>query len=119
MTPRLRIWAILAAVLAAGAGPLPRANAAWITVQNDTKGVIVVQSAIVVNGQVKRGKPVRLLPGESLKEFHKPPAVAVEVYDPRMPNKALVSAPLTIRNDNQKFSVSPNGNGVMVGEVKK
>lgn len=94
------------------------ADAAWIAVQNDTKRVIVVQSAIVVNGQVKRGRPVRLLPGEVFKEFHQPPAVALEVYDPQVPNQAVL-APLAIKNENQKFSVSPNGNGVAVTEVKK
>lgn len=95
------------------------ADAAWIAVQNDTKRVIVVQSAIVVNGQVKRGRPVRLLPGEVFKEFHQPPAVALEVYDPQVPNKAVLSTPLAIKNENQKFSVSPNANGVTVTEVKK
>lgn len=119
MMGRIRVRWALVAMLIAGAGPLPEAAAAWIMVQNDTKRVIVVQSAIVVNGQVKRGKPVRLLPGESLKEFHQTPGIALEVYDPQVPNKAVLSAPLTIRNENQKFSVSPNGNGVAVSEVKK
>lgn len=119
MTGRVRIWLFLAAVLAAGAGSSPEATAAWITVQNDTKRVIVVQSAIVVNGQVKRGKPVRLLPGEVFKEFHTPPTVALEVYDPQVPNKAMLVAPLTIKNENQKFSVAPNAAGLNVSEVKK
>jgi hypothetical protein len=119
MTRQMRTWLFLAAMTLVGAGPLSDANAAWITVQNDTKRVIVVQSAIVVNGQVKRGKPVRLLPGEVLKEFHMPPAMALEVYDPQNPNKAMLAAPLTIKNDNQKFSVSPNGAGVAVTELKK
>lgn len=119
MTGRLRIWLFLAAMLIVGAGPSEAANAAWITIQNDTKGVIVVQSAIVVNGQVKRGKPVRLLPGEVLKEFHQPPAVALEVYDPQFPNKAMLATPLAVKNENQKFSVSPSGLGVTVTEVKK
>lgn len=99
--------------------PASAAEAAWIAVQNDTKRVIVVQSATVVNGQVKRGRPMRLLPGEVFKEFHQPPAIALEVYDAQAPNKVVLAAPLTIRNDNQKFSVSSSGNGVTVTEVKK
>ena len=115
MNLRVRIGLLFAAMLGIGAD----ASAAWITVQNDTKQVIVVQSAITVNGQVKRGKPVRLLPGEVLKEFFQPQGIALEVYDPQNPKKALLSAPLTIKNENQKFSVSPNGASVAVAEVKK
>ncbi|MFO0805801.1 MAG: hypothetical protein U0791_22080 [Gemmataceae bacterium] len=108
------VLAALAMLMSASA-----ADSAWIAVQNDTKRVIVVQSAIVVNGQVKRGRPVRLLPGEVFKEFHQPPTVALEVYDPQVPNKAVLCTPLAIKNENQKFSVSPNGNGVTVTELKK
>jgi len=117
MFGHLRTWLILAAWLIAL--PLPAADAAWIAVQNDTKRVIVVQSATVVNGQVKRGRPVRLLPGEVFKEFHQPPNIALEVYDPQAPNKAVLSAPLAIKVENQKFSVSQNGNVVTVSELKK
>lgn len=115
MLGRFRTALVAVAMLLSAAA----AEAAWIVVQNDTKQVIVVQSAIVVNGQVKRGRPVRLLPGEVLKEFHQPPGVVLEVYDPQVPNKAVLSAPLAIRNENQLFSVTPNGNGVAVSEVKK
>jgi hypothetical protein len=115
MIGRFRTTFVVLAMLLLASG----ADAAWIAVQNDTRRVIVVQSAIAVNGQVKRGRPVRLLPGEVFKEFHQPPAIALEVYDAQAPNKAVLAAPLTIRNDNQKFSVSTSGNGVTVTEVKK
>jgi len=105
---------IIAAILAIGAGPVPVANADWVVIQNDTKRVIVVQSAITVNGQVKRGKPVRLLPGEAVREFHQPQAVGLEVYDPQNPNTPILSAPLTIKKENQKFSVATSGTGVAV-----
>ena len=117
MTRRLRIAWFLAATIFVG--PISAAHADWIQVQNDTKRVIVVQSAIVVNGQVKRGRPVRLLPGESLKEFHQPPAVGLEVYDPANPLKAILAAPLAVKRENQKFSVAPNGAGLTVTPVEK
>lgn len=115
----MRIRGIVLAAVILTAGRLPAANAAWVTIQNDTRRVIVVQTAIVVNGQVKRGKPIRLLPGEMTREFHQPPAVSLEVYDPQNPNKAILTKPLGIKNDNQKFSIAPTPNGasVMVNAV--
>jgi len=115
MPCRLRIaWLLVAAAFAV---PVSAASADWIQVQNDTKRVIVVQSAIVVNGQAKRGRPVRLLPGESVKEFHQPPAIVLEVYDPANPLKAVLAAPLAVKRENQKFSVAPSGAGVTVAPV--
>src|ERR1041385_8581452 len=116
----IRVWGLaIAATLLATAGPLSAANAAWLTIQNDTRRVIVVQSAITMNGQVKRGKPIRLLPGEVMREFHQPPAIALEVYDPQNPNKAILTTPLVVKNENQKFSVAPtpNGAGVVVNSA--
>lgn len=110
--PRVRALILAAAALAAG--PLPAANAAWVTIQNDTRRVLVVQTAIVVNGQTKRSKPIRLLPGEVMRELHQSPTVGLEVYDPQNPNKAILTAPLAIKNENQKFSVGPTPNGASV-----
>ena len=113
--PRILVLGLVAALAVAGAGS--SVSAAWVTIQNDTKGVIVLQSATTVNGQVRRGKPVRLLPGESLREFYAPPAVAMEVYDAQNPNKPLLTAPLTIKNENQAFSVAATPVGVVVAPV--
>ena len=113
---RIRLL-VLAATLFAAWGQASDARAAWVTIQNDTKGVIVVQSATTVNGQVRRGKPVRLLPGESVREFYAPPSIAMEVYDAQNPNKPLLTAPLTIKTENQAFSVAATPVGVVVAPV--
>ena len=112
--PRIRSLFLSAIVVAVG--PISVARADWVTIKNDTKRTIVVQSAVTVNGQVKRGKPVRLLPGEVMREFYQPSAVGVEVYDAQMPNKPILNAPLTIKAENQAFSVAPAaaGAGVVV-----
>ena len=112
---RIRLLFLAAALVAMG--PVSAAQADWVTIKNDTKRTIVAQSAITVNGQVKRGKPVRLLPGEVLREFYTPPAVGIEVYDAQRPNKPILSTPLTIKNENQAFSVAPAAAGVVVSSA--
>jgi len=109
---RIRLLFPLAIVLVLS--PIGAAEAAWVTVKNDTNRVIVVQSAESVKGQLKRGKPVRLLPGESIREFHSPPAITLEVFDAQNPNKPLLSNNLSIKNENQAFSVGVAGAGVVV-----
>jgi hypothetical protein len=101
------------------AGVRTELRAAWITVQNDTKCVIIVQCTETVNGQVKRGKPIRLLPGESVKECHQPPGVTLDVYNAQNPNKPVLSTPLVVKAENQKFSVAPAAGGVVVTDGKK
>lgn len=66
------------------------ASAAWITFQNDTKETIIVQELVTMNGKVVAGKPVKLQPGETLREFVPGPATkTMELLKPGQPNVSL------------------------------
>jgi hypothetical protein len=94
------------------------AQAGWVTIKNDTNKTIVVQETVEVNGQVKRGKPINLLPGERLREYLPGPTVKkVEVFEAQNPNKSVWSGSLNCKEDTQTFSVSTTDGKVMVGQV--
>ena len=116
-SPRTRL-ALFSMALAVVLIPVSAVDAAWVTIQNDTNRVIVVQTAVTVNGQLRRGKPMRLLPGEVLRELYGPPAISVEVYDAQNPNKPILSTPLAIKNENQGFSLSTTPQGLVLGPVE-
>ena len=82
MSPRrARLLAFALAVFGTvtGAGA---ADAGWVTFKNDTQKAIVVQEVVIVNGKQMRGKPTKLLAGESFREFQNNPGVkSYEVFD--------------------------------------
>lgn len=115
MLPAVRVRALsLVAALVAVAGSAAAADAGWVTIQNDTQRVVVVQTTVTVGGQAKRGRPVRLLPGETLREFHDAATLTVEVFDGRATDRSLFSGALGLRPDPQTFRVAPAGTGVTV-----
>jgi hypothetical protein len=86
------------------------ADAAWVTFKNDSGKTIVVQEITIVNGQVKRGKPTNLLPGETIREFVPGPTIKkVEVFDAQNPNQTVWSGTLNCKDDTQTFSVAAAG----------
>ena len=94
------------------------ASANWVTIKNDTGKPIMVQETIIVNGQVKRGKPIPLLAGETNREFIPGPTVKrIEVFDPQNPNQALWSGNLNCPVENQTFSAALVGGKVTVTQV--
>jgi hypothetical protein len=108
---RIRLFSGLATALAL-LGSARAADAAWITIKNDTNRVMVVQSAVGPKGQARRGRPVRLLPGESCREFSTPQAIMLEVYDAQTPNKPILTSRLAVKKEEQTFSIratSPAG----------
>ena len=66
-------------------GTTGAADAGWVTITNETGRVVVIQETLAANGQPKRCKPVRLLPGESVREFQPAATVKVEVFDGQQP----------------------------------
>lgn len=60
-----RIGSVVLLVLIAG----PTCQAGWVTIKNETNLTIIVQECATVGGQVRKGKPVKLVPGETLREF--------------------------------------------------
>ena len=111
MFTALRTWfrpIAAAAVLVVGfAG---RADAGWVTIRNDTGKPVVVQESIHWNGDYRRVKPTRLLPGESCREFI--PAAEtrkVEIFDGSTPPVVLYTGSLPVRDEAQTFAVTTDG----------
>jgi hypothetical protein len=104
----------LVAVLLTVARSAPAADAGWVTIQNDTNQVVVVQTTVTTNNSPRRGRPVRLLPGEHVREFHPTPSVQVEVFDGQPQDRSLYCGTLTLRPDPQTFLVAAAGRGVTV-----
>jgi len=94
------------------------ASANWFTLKNDTGKPIVVQETVIVNGQVRRGKPTTLLAGETLREFIPGPTIKrVEVFAGQAPNQAAWSGNLSCKEENQTFSVTAVGGKLTVGQT--
>jgi hypothetical protein len=108
------------AVLVACAGS---ASAGWVAFRNDTSKTITVQEFTTVNGKKVTGKPTKLLPGESFREFQNNPGTKTyEVLDTNNNNQGLWAGSLSCKADTQLFSVfTLNGRtGVLqVQEPKK
>ena len=82
------------------------AAAGWVTIKNDTNKAIIVQEVVVANGRQMRGKPVKLLAGESFREFQNAVgAKCYEVFDFTHPNATLYSGHLPCGADSQTFAV--------------
>jgi hypothetical protein len=105
------------AVLTAIGGFAGSVEAGWVTVRNDTNKPIVVQATTTVNGQTRPCKPIRLLPGETVREFHTPGQRTVEVFDGQSPHRSLCSGTITVKHENQIYSVGCEGKAVQITAV--
>ncbi len=82
-------------------------DAGWVTIKNDTNKAIVVQEVITVNMKQVRGKPTKLLAGESFREFQNAAGVkSYEVLDAANKNTSLWNGNLNCKADSQSFSVT-------------
>ena len=104
----------LVAVALTVAGPAPAADAGWVTIQNDTGRVVVVQTTVTAGGHARRGRPVRLLPGETAREYHTAPSLQVEVFDGQPQDRSLFSGSFAVRPDPQTYLVTSSARGVTV-----
>ena len=104
---RSRLFAFAAAVFVTTAFATG-ADAGWVTIKNDTSKAIVVQEVVLApNGQVMRGKPTKLLAGESFREFQTTPgAKSYEVFDAADATAAVWSGSLPCPANSQSFSVA-------------
>lgn len=89
-----RYWRsyVRAAVIAAAALIVqPQiANAAWLGYRNNTQAAVVIQSAVVVNNQLRWGKPHTLFPGEVAWDAAPAPgARIIGVFDPKQNNRLI------------------------------
>lgn len=119
MFPRLRVEVLsLVTTLAVVFGSAHAASASWMTIKNETGKTITVQETVVVNGQVKRGKTINLLAGETLREFLPNPTVKrLEVFDPQNPHEAAWSGNVNCKDETQIFAVTMSGGKVTLARV--
>lgn len=104
----------LVLILAAGLfGPVGRATAGWVTIKNETDHPVVVQDSCVVKGQVRRGKPIRLMPGEVVREYQScPGGKTVHVVESGGRKRSLTSGELTWDKGDQSYAVRKDGDAV-------
>jgi hypothetical protein len=106
-TTRSRVIPLVAVALIACTG---NADAGWVTIKNDTTKTLVLQETVTVDGKVKYGTAVRLLPGETVREFRATPAVkTVVVCDCAKPGVAIFRGDLNCTEDSQTFSITHDG----------
>jgi len=115
-TTRIRLLALIMALFAF-VGSAGAADPGGVTLRNDTSRVVVVQCTVAGSGQPRRCKPVRLLPGESLREPCAAPTLKVEVFDGPNPAKSLFSGTLSVTPETPIFSISADGRTVVVVPV--
>ncbi len=83
------------------------AVAGWVTFKNDTPKTLVVQEFTTINGKKVCGKPYKLLPGESFREFHAIPGIKnYEIVDAANAANPLWSGQLNCKGDMQSFSIT-------------
>jgi hypothetical protein len=91
-------------------GSLRPVDAGWVTIRNETDQPVVVQESCVVNNQVRRGKPVRLMPGEVLREYQSCPGTrAVQFLESGGANKKLFEGELKWDKDDNSFEFRCDG----------
>ena len=114
-----RTWLPYATVLVVGVGLSSTASAGWVTLRNDSRQGLVIQEVVrAADGSVKRGRPTRLLPGETLREFRAGPMTKwVEVFDMQARGKPLFSGRLSWKEDSQAFSITANGKTAAITPV--
>jgi hypothetical protein len=92
------------------------AAAGWITIKNETNQTVIIQETVTVNGSVRRLKPLKLVPGEVVREFH--PAAGQKticVLEPGLLlNRTICQGELKWQEADRGFSVFKAGDKVKV-----
>ncbi len=96
----------------------PIAMAGWITVKNDTTGTVTVQETVVVNGVVRKCKPIKLAAGETLREFQpKAGTKTIVVVESGLFGKTLFTGDLKWADGDSAFAIAKDGDKVQVAAV--
>ena len=96
----------------------PNAIAGWVTVKNDTTGSVTVQETVVVNGVVRKCKPVKLAAGETLREFQpKAGTKTIVVVEAGLFGKTLYTGDLKWADGDSAFAIAKDGDKVQVAAV--
>jgi hypothetical protein len=102
-----RIPLAFASALVAAVAFVGTADAGWLTVKNDSTKTVVVQEVVTVNGKQVRGKPIKLLAGESFREFQNTPGIkSFEILDTGTPAMTLWKDNLNCKAEMQSYSIT-------------
>ena len=104
-----RFVTIAVIALAAGLVPGSAAVAGWVTIKNDTDRPVVYREARppLSLGILRTGKLVKLLPGESHKEFQaKPGTRVIEIYNTLQESDLLLKGPIKWGADDIVFTLT-------------
>jgi hypothetical protein len=87
-----------------------RVEAAGMGFRNDLKTPVVIQGANIVNGMLRRSKPLVLLPGKTGWDTNLPPGNRiVTVYDYFQPNRILFQGTVAFQGNDMFFAVQAVG----------
>jgi hypothetical protein len=109
------LYGVVCAIGMLPAGGVARAG--WITLSNDTNQSVVVQESVTVNGQVRKCKPIKLAPGETLREFQ--PAGGTKklaILESGLFGKQLFTGDVTWKDDTT-FSIHRDGDKFRVDDA--
>jgi SpoVK/Ycf46/Vps4 family AAA+-type ATPase len=112
----LRILIALAACLAASAD----AHAGWIVIRNDTKQAVVVVEIAGTPNRPIQGKPVKIQPGETYREFQ--PGTGQKtfaVYDAAKLNVPLAQQTIAWRAEDSTFSILSDVKGTKLATADR
>src|SRR5262245_12375830 len=103
-------YAIPLLVLCGSIGPVGPAFAGWVAIKNETNQPIVVQESCVVNNQLRRGEPLRLMPGEALRGVRScPGTMAVQILECGGQKRTMCEGELTWDKDDYQVVVRNDG----------
>ncbi len=94
-------------------------TAGWITISNDTKQTVVVQETITIHGQTRRCKPIKLAPGEVLREFQPSGgSKKLTVYDNGLLARQLYSGTVTWKDDTS-YTIHKDADKYLLSDTAK
>lgn len=99
----------------AGLLSLPfQASAETITLRNDTNGPVIVQAAIVINGQVRVDKPIVVKAGDAT-AINLPGTKLITIYNARNPSQIFNKSTVTASKEDGVYSIQAD---ILPGRAK-
>jgi hypothetical protein len=103
-------------VLACLFGATGQVSAGWVTIKNETGQPVIVQETTVVNNKLRRGKPVKLMPGDEFREYQSAPGTkTIHVLETGGVKRTLCRGDLTWQTGDESFAVRKTGTAVKLG----
>ncbi len=96
------------------------ATAGWVVIKNETKQALVVVEVAGTPNRPIQGKPVKIQPGETHREFH--PGAGQKtfaIYDAAKLDAPLAQQAIFWRNEDTAFGIRLEGKGYKLDVAKK